>query len=535
MTTKFRRTVTAAGALLAVPLLLAACSQNTTTPTETSALPAPTTSAPASAETGGATFTYAISGDPSSLNPINTGDRWGLTVTNLVYSPLARVETDGTMVNELAESITPSDDGLSVVVKLKPGILWSDGEPLTADDVVFTYTNKAVKANGNADLLWIGDAPITATAVDDLTVRFDLPSPSAAALSNIAVETYIIPQHIYGSVTDFSGAELDPLAVGTGPYKLVEYQRGEYLKFEANENYYGDPPGIPNIVLRIVSNADTAKAALQTGEVDAYFVTPNQIADLAAAPVDVYPYAEGRVAYLGVVEPKVPDVRVRQALFFSLNRTDIDLAAFLDPQYFQEAYSILPPSNPYATTDLEKYDQDVDKAKALLAEAGAEGVKLVLGYAGNDTLQQAEAALIQSQAAAAGITIELSGVDGTALYDEIEKGADSQFDLFLGGYIMGLDPDAYSLLFKTGASANYFSYSNPATDTLFEQGAIELDNAQRKAIYADLQAQIADDAVFYALADNLKILGINQRIGGVDQARLIPIYTFENFAKLTIK
>ena len=244
---KTRRRVIAPIALaLAATIGLAACAQGDAAPE--------TTSAEATGQ-----FTYAIASDPTSLNPINVGDRWGLTVTNLVYSPLARVEGDGTVVNELAESIEPADDGLSVTVTLKEDLKWSDGEPLTADDVVFTYTNKAVRENGNADLLYVGDQPITAEAADERTVVFHLPSVSAAALSNIATETYIIPEHVYGDVTDFSVSELDPIAVGSGPYKLTEYERGQYLTFEANENYYGEAPKIPEVTLRIVADADTVE------------------------------------------------------------------------------------------------------------------------------------------------------------------------------------------------------------------------------------------------------------------------------------
>ena len=525
-------------ALAASALVLTGCSgapapsaPGTTSPSAPGT--SPTESAPTSTATG--TLTYVISSDPTSLNPINTSDRWGLTTTNIVYSPLAHVQVDGTVVPDLAESIEPAEDGLSVTVKLKSGIIWSDGEALDADDVVFTYTNKAVRENGNADLLWVGDQPIKAVKVDDLTVRFELPSFSAAAISNIATETYIIPEHVYSGVTDFSVAELDPIAVGSGPYKLVEYKRGEYLRFEANESYHGGKPAIANLILRIVSNADTVKAALQTGEVDASFVTPQQIADLANSPIAIHAYPEGRVAYVGVVVPKVSDVKARQALFFALNRDDLNKAAYLSEEYFQNAYSILPPSNQFATTELESYAQNVDKAKQLLAEAGAEGLKLTLGYAGADPAQTIQATLIQQQAAAVGITVELAGVEPGAVYSEIQKGADSAYDLFIGGYIMGIEPDAYSLLFRTGASANYFTYSNPATDALFDQGIAAKDLTERKAIYADLQRQIADDAIFFPIADNLKLLAVNDRIGGVEDARPAPIYTLENFGLLTEK
>jgi len=497
--------------------------------------PAASTSPDSSGAAATGEFTYVIASDPTSLNPINVGDRWGLTVSNLVYSPLARVEADGTVRNELAESIEPADDGLSVTVTLKDDLAWSDGEPLTADDVVFTYTNKAVRENGNADLLYIGDQPITAEAIDEKTVVFRLPSVSAAALSNIATETYIIPEHVYAGVTDFSVAELDPIAVGSGPYKLVEYERGQYLTFEPNEHYYGDPANIPNLTLRIVSNAETVKTALQTGEADASFVTADQIDELSAAGLDVYPYAEGRVAYLGLNLAKLTDQRVRQAIFFALNRDDINTAAFFSDEYYDNAYTILPPGNPFATDDVEKYEQDAEAAEALLTEAGADGLSFTLAYAGADPAQTTQATLIQEQLQAAGITVELAGVEPAAVYSEIEKGAESQYDAFLGGYIMGQDPDAYSLLFRSGASSNYFQYADPETDALFDAGLTELDTDARADIYADLQAQIADDAVIFPLADNLKILGVNSRIGGVEEAGLVPIYTLENFGLLTEK
>lgn len=519
-----KRRLGLAAVIAAAALAITACAPGAATPDSTNT----------DAAAGGA-FTYVIASDPSSLNPINVGDRWGLTVTNLVYSPLARVEGDGTVVNELAETIEPSEDGLSVTVTLKDDLAWSDGEPLTAEDVVFTYTNKAVKENGNADLLWIGDQPITAEATDEKTVVFHLPSISAAALSNIATETYIIPEHIYGEVTDFSAAELDPIAVGSGPYKLTGYERGQYLTFEPNEHYYGAPANIQDLTLQIVANADTVKTALQTGEADASFVSASQIEELAAAGLDIYPYAEGRVAYLGLNAAKLTNPEVRQAIFFALNRDDINTAAFFSDEYYENAYSILPPSNPFATDDLETYEQDAAKSAELLAAAGAEGLTFTLAYAGADPAQTTQATLIQQQLQAVGITVQLAGVEPAAVYAEIEKGADSQYDAFLGGYIMGQDPDAYSLLFRTGASSNYFSYSNPATDALFDAGLVELDQDARTAIYADLQAQIADDAVFFPLADNLKILAFNPRIGGVEEAGLVPIYTLENFGLLTAK
>ena len=188
--------------MVALSLTLVACSSGQTNDSKAAT---DETAAPVADDS---TFTYAIGGDPSSTNPINTSDRWGLTVTNIVYSPLIVVEGDGSTKNALAESVEPAKDGLSLTVHLKEDVKWSDGEDFTADDVVFTYEQKAKKENGNADQLWVDEQPIKFEKVDDYTVKFVLPSASAAALQNIATETYIIPEHIFKDVPDFSVSEL---------------------------------------------------------------------------------------------------------------------------------------------------------------------------------------------------------------------------------------------------------------------------------------------------------------------------------------
>ena len=278
------------------------------------------------------TFTYAINDDPSSTNPIKVSDRWGLTMTNIIYSPLIKVNGDGSKEYALAESTELAKDGLSLKVNLRKDVKWSDGQKFTADDVVFTYQTKAKKENGNFKNLWIGDKPITVEKIDDNTVVFKFPEPSAAAANNIANETYIIPKHVYGNVSDFSVKELKETPVGTGPYKLVENKRGEYIKFEANENYYNGKPKVKNVVLRIIKSADTTKVALQKGEVDAAYVLPAVIKDLDSKNIDTYPYSENRIGYLGLNTntDELKDVKVRQAVLYALNKEDMNKAAYLD-------------------------------------------------------------------------------------------------------------------------------------------------------------------------------------------------------------
>lgn len=483
------------------------------------------------------TFTYGISGDPTSLNPITVGDRWGLTTVNMIYSPLVRIEGDGTQKMELAEKVEQANDGKSVTVKLKDNVTWSDGEKFTADDVVFTYTEKAKKENGNADSLLIDGKPVEVEKIDEVTVKFNLPSVSAAAMNNIATETYIMPEHIFKDEPDFSANELEAEPVGTGPYKLTNYKRGEYLQFEANESYYDGKPNIDKVTLRIIANADTTKVALQKGEIDASYILPNNIDDIKKSDIETYEYSENRVGYMGLNgnSDQLQDQKVRQAIFYAINKDELNQAGYLSDKYYDNVFSILPPSNPFSTEDVEKYETNVEKSKELLKEAGVENLKINLAFSSDDPVQTIQATLIQQQLQKAGINLELAGGDGTAISAEIQKDDSKKYDMFMGGYIMGNDPDLYSALFKSDGSANYFNYKSEAADKLFNAGIVELDEAKRKEIYADLQRQIADDAIFYPIVDSKKVLAVSKNIENVEEAGLIPIYTFEDISKLSIK
>ncbi len=519
---KKRSALSALSLLVGIGLVLSACASGTTNES-------------GSAGSTKNSITYAIGGEPLSLNPVTVNDRWGLTITNMIYSPLARVEADGSFSNDLAESITMAEDNMSVTVVLKPDLLWSDGKPLTAEDVVFTYNNKMEPKNGNSDQFFIGGRQIVVSATDERTVLFSLPSPSAAAISNIVTETYIMPKHTYEKVTDFSAPQLDPVALGSGPYMLKEYKRGEYFTLEANPKFAGDIPNIPELNVKIVSNADTAKTALQTGELDGALITTQQADEFAGSDVKTYVYPEGRVAYLGVISNKIADPDVRQALFYSLDRKQLSDASWLNSSYYKLAYSILPPSNPFSSEDVQKYDTDVDKAKALLADSGQADLRLVLGYPNSDPAYSAQATLIQEQASKAGITVTLEGLDQAAVTAELEKGKESRFDIFLGGYIMGTEPDLYSSLFRTRGSNNSFAFSSQRVDQLFDQGIAEFDMAKRKPIYAELQKDISDAAIIYPIAENLKVLAMNKRVTNVEEAKTVPIYALENFGKLNLK
>lgn len=488
------------------------------------------------ASAGGSTFTYAISGDPgANVNVITTGDRFGLMTIKMVYSPLCMYNADG--INWfLAESVDTSDDNMTYTFHLRDDVVWSDGEPFNADDVVFTY--EAMEDPNNAGWAYsqlVYDQGATKIEkIDDYTVAFTLPFASAGSLEMLC-NIFIMPEHLYKDVTDFENNDINTKPVGTGPYVMAEYSPGSHVKFEANDTYFLGRPDIDTFVFQIVENSNTAMMAIQSGEIDAWVATPAEVAqmDLEGNNLTTYAYSEGRVAYMAINVKQIPDEKVRKAIFYALNTKDINDAVYLSEDNYLTPTSFLPPISQFYTENVETYETDVDKAKELLKEAGAEGLKVTLTYSGSDSAQTTQATLIQQQLAQAGITCELNGMDSTAMFAQLDE-PDNDIQMFLNGYIMGIDPDTFYPLFAVDGVYNRSRHEYAELDELFKRGRETMDADERFAIYEELQQVLQEKAFFYPLASNNRLLVVNKRVGGVDEAGLVPVYTFEDTSKLTL-
>lgn len=488
------------------------------------------------ASAGGSTFTYAIGGDPgANVNVITTGDRFGLMTIKMVYSPLCMYNADG--INWfLAESVDTSDDNMTYTFHLRDDVVWSDGEPFNADDVVFTY--EAMEDPNNAGWAYsqlVYDQGATKIEkIDDYTVAFTLPFASAGSLEMLC-NIFIMPEHLYKDVTDFENNDINTKPVGTGPYVMAEYSPGSHVKFEANDTYFLGRPDIDTFVFQIVENSNTAMMAIQSGEIDAWVATPAEVAqmDLEGNNLTTYAYSEGRVAYMAINVKQIPDEKVRKAIFYALNTKDINDAVYLSEDNYLTPTSFLPPISQFYTENVETYETDVDKAKELLKEAGAEGLKVTLTYSGSDSAQTTQATLIQQQLAQAGITCELNGMDSTAMIAQLDE-PDNDIQMFLNGYIMGIDPDTFYPLFAVDGVYNRSRHEYAELDELFKRGRETMDADERFAIYEELQQVLQEKAFFYPLASNNRLLVVNKRVGGVDEAGLVPVYTFEDTSKLTL-
>ncbi len=536
-----------AGILLAAVMVLGgltACggkdpaAEGTTAVSGSSAGAGETTAEAAKPSEGGeSTFTYAIAGDPgANVNVITTSDRFGLMTIKMIYSPLYMYNADG--INYfLAKSIDTSDDNLTYTMHLRDDVKWSDGEKFTADDVVFTF--EAMEKEENAgwaySQLVYKEGAVKIEKVDDYTVKLTMPFVNSAAVEMFS-QIFIMPKHVYENVTNFENNDVNTKPVGTGPYVMSEYSAGSYVKFTKNENYFLGAPSIDNIVYRIIENENTAMTAIQSGEVDAWIGTPAQVAqmNLDSANLTVYPYQEGRVAYMMINAARVQNEDLRKAILYALDKKAIADAALLNSDYYDLPWSFMPPNSKFFTEDVEKYEQNLEKSKEYLAASGVQKPELNLAYSGSDTLQSTSALLVQEQLEKAGFKVTLSGIDSKALSQQM-KDKNNTYDMYFGGYIMGIDPDTFSSLFETGAAYNYMYYDQPEINEMFAQGRKETDETKRKEIYTNLQKKIQDTACFYPLYSNKRLLVVSKNVSGIDAAKLVPVYTFEDTSKLQKK
>ena len=291
------------------------------------------------------------------------------------------------------------------------------------------------------DILSVGGENCVVNKIDDTTLEFVLPGALASFPESVA-DVPMLAKHMFEGKDSLDMDMTDAAnVVGCGPYKFAEYKSGEYIKLVRNEHYAGEQAIVENFFMPFIPNDDTAKAALLKGEVDIWVGLASLLDGLEE--FNVVPYSEGRVAYARInrVSPNLQDKDVRKAIFYAINRNDILTAAYSSLEFATPSVSFLPKTNGYYTEDLEQYNQDVAKAQELLAGKTVPNLKIC--YIGGDSAQTAMATVMQAQLAAVGITLELCGVDQAAYMAAAYDCENADYDLYLGGYIMSIDPDGF--------------------------------------------------------------------------------------------
>src|SRR5256886_900127 len=476
-------------AVLAFAVVVAAC--------------APAGPAAQSASSGqpkrGGTLILVRSGEVTLLDPHKVPAFTSARVFELVYSYLMRLDENLGVQPDLAASMpTTSADGKTVTVKIRSGVKFQNGDPLTSADVKYTFDRIIDTKTAAVARSFFTDVD-TITAPDDTTVVFNLKNPNAALIAYMAhPNTGIISKKIGEANADLSKKET---AIGSGPFKLAEWVPDNFMRFEANKSYYVEgQPYLDGIRINVVPDESGLAAALRTKAADMAIITDAKVARTLRAETGITLSAKPSLSYnllfLNTKRKPFDNAKVRQAVAYAVDRKAIiDAVAFGEGEV---TGPIAPALAHYAlpTSQYPLYTRDVAKAKQLLQEANVGPVSFTILTATTEPAYgKDEAQLVQAQLAEAGITVKIDPIELTQYVDRWLK---ADFDMATGLNGGGPDPDFYVYRYFTDdGNLNFVtSYKNPVSSDAIKQARASTDPAKRKDLYTTAQKELVNGVPF---------------------------------------
>src|SRR2546428_2859835 len=430
----------------------------------------------------GGTLILARSGEVTNLDPHKVPAFTSARVFELVYSYLMRLDENLGVQPDLAASMpTTSADGKTVTVKLRTGVKFHNGDPLTSADVKYTF-DRIIDPKAAAVARSFFTDVDTITAPDDSTVVFNLKNPNAAMIAYMAhPNTGIVSKKIGEANPDLSKKET---AIGSGPFKLAEWVPDNFMRFEANKSYYLEgQPYLDGVRINVVPDESGLAAALRTKAADMAIITDAKAARTPRSETTVTLSAKPSLGYnllfVNTKRKPLDNVKVRQAIAYAIDRKAIiDAVAFGEGEI---TGPVAPALTNYAlpTSQYPLYTRDVAKAKQLLQEANVGPVQFTILTATTEPAYgKDEAQLVQAQLAEAGITVK---IETTELTQYVDRWLKADFDMATGLNGGGPDPDFYVFRYFTDdGNLNFVpSYKNPPSSDAIKAARATTDVAKR--------------------------------------------------------
>jgi len=453
----------------------------------------------------------AIAGEPDQLDPQKTSAYFSFEVLENVFDTLVEPDANLEMRPALAESWTVSPDQLVWTFHLRRSVTFHDGSPFTADDVVYSYRRIIDQELANADKL---SAVTGITAADPSTVVITLKQPTPNLLTNLGgFKGLAIVQR-----RNVESGEIATHPVGTGPFAFQSQKSGDSIILKANPTYWAGAPKVSGVTFRFISEPSTALSALQAGEIDWTDSVPTQrVAQLKDDDsITLATTASNDYWYLALNEARPPwnDLRVRQAIAYAIDRDAIVQATSYGTAVANQL--AIPQGNPWYTP-YDAYRHDVDKAKSLLADAGAAPKSLDMLVTNEYPETVTAAQIIADNLAPLGITVNIRTVDFATWLDEQNNG---HFDMLMMGWLGNIDPDDfYYAQHHTNGSSNAQKFSNPEVDRLLDAGRVEINRNARAGEYAKAATIIADQVSYIYLYNPSVIQAWTTRLSGYEARR----------------
>jgi len=479
----------------------------------------------------GGTLVEGIAGNPQFLNPLlSQYSQVDGVLTSLLFNGLTRLDERGEVVPDLAESMTVGTDGLTYDFRLRAGLYWHDGMPVTAADVLYTVV--AMQTQGFPGVAWLSELwrQVEVTAPDGptgLTVRFTLDEPFAPFIDYTTIG--LLPSHLWEPVpiADMMSSQYNSRPVGTGPLRLVDVTATQ-AEFAVNESYHGATPYLAGLTVRFYPDHQSLLPAYERGEIDAIsWVRPEDVPDAIALPdLQLFsaPIAGYTLIYLNQQNPNLPffqDVAVRQALMYGLDRQAL-VDDVLHGQGLVAHSPVMPNSWAY-NEEVTRYIYDPALGRQLLEQAGwidndgdgvrdREGVRMAFVLLGED---QAQLDAIAAMWSALGVLAEPQAVSLPGLTADFLT--PRTFDAALVDWELSGDPDPYPLWHSTQARTgqNYAGWDYRAADELIESARSLPDREARRIYYAEFQQIFAQQLPALLLHYPVYTFGVRDKVHDV--------------------
>ncbi len=476
----------------------------------------------------GGVWRMALHANPTAYPITLPGALADILVNKTIYNCLTQYQLkDGAIevVPDLSESWEANDDLTEYTFRLKQGVTWHDGQPFTADDVKFTF-EAILNPNVNAALRGPVSSIDRVEVVDEHTVRFILKRPFAPLPVMLGYNQAIVPKHLLEGQDLNQPTEFLKNPIGTGPFKFKEFVQGSHLEAVANPDFFDGAPYLDGIVFKVIPDGNARVAQAKAGEIDFTVIEPPQVDALKGADnVEIREAPQVNYYFFAVnhTVPRLQDVRVRRALSHA-----IDKQAIVDRILRGYGQVATGPINPllgdYYNPNVTTYEYDMDKAAALLKEAGwtkgpdgvlvnASGERFTILFNGPKGFPVMEQVITyaQQQYQKLGIEVTLDIVDWPV---HLEKYRNLEYDLLMEWWITPPDPDLYDHYFSESAQ-NRWAYKNPQLDELLVQARSEADRAKRVQLYHQIQKLIAEDLPVIYLYYPRELQAVSKRTKGL--------------------
>lgn len=454
----------------------------------------------------GGVWRMAIAANPTAYPITAPGALVDILVNKTMYNNLVQYRlTDGAIevVPDLAESWEANPGLDQYTFRLKSGVTWHDGQPLTADDVKFTF-DAVLNPDVNASFRGPISSVESVEVVDPQTVVFNLKYPFAPLPVMLGYNQAIVPKHLLEGQDLNQPAAFLQAPVGSGPFMFKTFSQGSYFEVAANDAYFEGRPNLDGIIFQVIIDGNARVAQVRSGDIDFTVIEPPQAESVSgdanlrvveATQVNYYFFAVNHTV------ARLQDPRVRQALMLAVDRQAIVDTVLKG--YGQIATGPIHPAlGDYYNAEVTTYGYDLDQAAQLLADAGwtkgddgilvnAAGERFTILFNGPKGYPVLEQLLTYAQQQYQGLGIEVT-LEIPEWSVHLEKYHNLEYDLLVQWWITPPDPDIYDH-YHSESPSNWWAYKNPDLDARIVEARSQADPAARVAGVHEIQAFLAED------------------------------------------